>query len=417
MSVDLADRPPLDQVEPAPSVSAVLARGAAVAVWVCLASFGVVAAPVLIAWLGAGASEPISDALSVAGLGWLAALGSTLSMPDMTVDLTPLGLTLVVVLLACRGGLWAGEGAVSATGTRVATLLAATALTAGVVAGVAATLVASDTVAVDPGDAATHAGLLTLTGTALGVRSIWWAGISHRVPRVLALAWRPTLAAASVLLALAAGVTTVTLVSSFGEITSLLDQLDPGAAGMLALLLACLAYLPTLLVWVLAVAVGPGVSVGAVVSVGGAGVDEGALPGFPLLALVPDSVPAWLTPVGLTGVVAAGALAGLVAHRASAAPSPASGAASDSSPSPWWEPVAAAVLAGVAVGITVAFAAWAASGSMGPGDLSWAGVEPLVGVTVGLAVTASASATAGTLSWRRRRQSPSRDASESFNAS
>lgn len=391
-----------------------LAHGAAVALWVCVAGFGVVAAPVLIAWLGAGAVEPMADVLSVAATGWLLGMGVTLSTPDAYWGLTPLALTLVSVLLAYRGGLWAAESTRPGTGSRIGTLLASTTLTAAALGGIVAAAVSSDGLRIDPGEAASQAGLVTLTGMAAGVLLAdagWRPELSRRFPAWVGAALRPAMAALAVLLAAAAALTTVALVASFGTITALLDQLAPGVAGLVALLLLCLAYLPTLLVWVLAVAVGPGVSLGAVVSVSGSGVSLGPLPGFPLLGVAPEAMPGWVPAVGIASVVLAGLLAGLMA----------TGRAAGSEAPPAWQPAASAALAGVAVGLAVAFASWASSDAMGPGDLSWVGVQAgQVGAMVGAAVASTAATTAAVIGWRRARrlpQSPSRDASDSFSAS
>jgi len=408
VSSALADRAHSDELhaEPPTSIARMLAQGAAVAVWACVAGFGVVAAPVLVAWLGAGLAEPLEDALSVAGTGWLLGMGATLSALDGYWALTPLGLTLVSLLLAYRGGLWVAEGASPVTGSRLAVAVGSTALTAAALGGVVASAVTSDLVRIDPGEAAAQSGLVVATGAAVGVLSV---ELDRRrgllaAPGWLVAARRPALAALAVLSAAAAGLTTVALIGSFGTITSLLEQLDPGAAGLLALLVLCLAYLPTLLVWVLAVLLGSGVSLGAVVSVNATGVDAGSLPGFPLLGVVPQTMPGWLAPAGLVTVLVAGAVAGLIAGRGYDAGHR------------WWEPTATVGAAAVGVAVVVALVSWAASGAMGPGDLSWVGVEAATAAgRAGVGVAAAGMVAAGVLTWRAHR--PSREASDSLSAS
>ena len=83
-----------------------------------------------------------------------------------------------------------------------------------------------------------------------------------------------------------------------------------------------------------------------------------------------------------------------------------------------WEPAATGGAAGLAVGTAVAVTAWAASGPMGPGDLSWWGIHAAaagglsgLGVAVGAALTATAHA------WRRGDYRPSLDDSDSLSAS
>lgn len=412
VSSALADPPRLDGAGSPPlSVARLLAHGAAVGVWVCVATFGVVAAPVLIAWLGAGADEPLRGALSVAAAGWLVGNGATLMTPDASVDLTPLGLTVVALMLAYRGGLWAGESGHPLTGTRIGVLLGSTAATSAAIGGVVAAAIAADSLGVDPGDAAVQVGLVAVTGAAVGVvhsDAAWRRDLMGRVPTWVVAAGRPVMAALALLLAASAALTTVAIAASFSTVTETLAQLDPGAAGLFALLVLCLAYLPTLLVWVLAVAVGATVSVGTAVSVGAAGVGEGALPGFPLLAVVPDTVPLGVPAFGGAAMLTAGVVAGLVAYRS----------VPRDADSTRWHPIASATLSGLATGLVLAVATWAASGSMGPGDLAVAGAEPArVGGVVAVVVALAAAGTAAAATWRASRQRPILDDSDSFSSS
>lgn len=418
MSSAVVSRPQPDGSGSAPaglpaSLARLLAHGSAVGVWVCVATFGVVAAPVLVAWLGSGADEPLLDAVSVAVAGWLLGNGATVVTPDASVDLTPLDLTVVALLLAYRGGLWAGESGHPLTGTRIGVMLGSTGLTSAAIGGVAAAVLAADGFGVDPGDAAVQVGLVAGAGAAVGVLrtdAAWRRDFASRVPTWVLAAGTPVVAALALVLAASAALTTVAIVASFSTVTDTLAQLDPGAAGSFALLALCLAYLPTLLVWVLAVAVGATVSVGASVMVSAASVSTGALPGFPLLGVVPDTVPRWVPVFGGAALVAAGVVAGFMAHRSVHRVAGSAG----------WHAPATATLSGLAVGLAVAVATWAASGSMGPGDLAVAGAEPSrVGGVVALVVGLVAAGTAAVAAWResRRGQSPSLDDSESLSSS
>lgn len=395
-----------DEVGQGPSMGWLLARGAGAAVWTHLAGLAVVAAPVLLAWVSAGADEPFGDALSVAAIGWLLGLGGTVSTPDASWSLTPLGLTLVLLVLAYRGGLWAAEQGGLTTGTRLGALLASAGVTAAVLGGVTAAGLTLQSASVDPGEAAVHAAAVCVLGAATGVLTVQRqvvAKVRSRLPSWMWGALRPAVGALATLVAVAGAVTTTMLVFSFGRITSLLEQIDPGVAGLVALLLVCLAYLPTLVVWALAVLVGPGVSLGSAVSVSATDVTSGALPGFPLLAGVPEAVPAWLWPLGVVAVLGCGVIAGTLAARGAAGRR--------------WEPAATGALAGLLVGAAVGLATWAASGGMGPGDLAWVGAPAAATAgTVAAAMGAAAAASATVLTWRSG-YSPSRDDSESLSAS
>jgi hypothetical protein len=160
----------------------------------------------------------------------------------------------------------------------------------------------------------------------------------------------------------------------------------------LALAAASLAYLPTLVVWTLAVLVGPGVALGTQVTVTSAGVDAGPLPGFPLLGAVPAAVPEWFVAVGPVLLAAAGVVAGLLLSRHRG---------EHDSP---LHSVLAAGATGVVTGVVAGVACWAASGPMGPGDWLWAGppVAPVTGI-VTLSVALPAAAVLLGAQWRDRR--------------
>ena len=411
MSSALADRPRLhaDAPDSGVPVARLLLHGAAVAVWVCVVGFGVVAAPVLLAWLGSGATEPLGDALSIAAAGWLLGLGATLTGADASWNLTPLGLTLVSLVLAYRGGIWAAEWSRPITGARAGALAASTCVTAAALGALAASVLTVPQITIDPGEAAAQTALVTLTGAAVGllvaeprVRRLTLA----RLPDWLRGSAIPAAGALSTLLMVSAAVMTVALVGAFGTVSSLAEQIDPGVAGLVTLLVLTLVYVPTLLVWTLAVLVGPGVSLGTQVSVSAQDVQVGPLPGFPALGIVPESMPSWVGVVGAVALVGAGVVAGLLVRRRDPA-----GAA-------WWQGPASAALAGLLVALAVSVLAWAASGGMGPDDLAWVGVRSAVaGLVAGVAVGLSGAATAALLGWRGRRYNPSRDVRASVSAS
>lgn len=408
----LVDRSGVDQgdVGQPAQLGRVLLSGAAVGVWVCVAGFAVVAAPTLIAWLGAGATEPMLDVLSVAGAGWLLGLGATLTTADASWGLTPLGLTVISLVLAYRGGLWAADSASLTTGSRAGALLLTATVSAGAVAGVVAAQLSLAAVTVDPGEAASQAGLITASGVALGLLAIggpWRDSLVHRIPAPLLGSLAPALGAVAVLAVAAAGLTTLAVLGSFGTITSLLNQIDPGAAGVLALLVASLAYLPTLMVWTLEVIIGPGVSLSAQVAVSSSGVDAtGPLPGFPLLGVVPESVPGWLPLLGTVTMVVSGLVGGVLVRRRR------------SSDQGLRRTVVSGGLVGVLVGLGVAVASWSAGGPMGPGDLAQVGGSPaLAGAIAAVIVGVCAVLTVLVLEWRPTAHRPSRDLSASLSES
>ena len=365
------------------------AGGALAGVWTAVVGLAVVAAPVLLAWLGAGAREPMGDALSVAATGWLLGLGATISTGSAAWGVVPLGLTLVLAVLAARAAGWAVDWSGADQRPALLLLVVAQAATGGLLAATAATL-SGLPVRADPGEAAARTALVLAVGAAgglLGERRWqlqgWWGRVGPAA-----------LASAALIVCVAAGALTVALVASAGTIVRLVGQIDPGLGGAAALLALCLAYLPTAVVWVLAVLTGPGVSLGAQVDVGLGGVTSGPLPGVPLLGAVPTSVPASWVAASALGLVAAGVIAGLLVVRdLPAASGPLLAGAAGAG---------AGVLAGAGLGV----AAWAASGPLGPGDLAHVGTQPAaVAVVVGLVVGAVAALVAAAAVRREQRRS------------
>jgi len=94
------------------------------------------------------------------------------------------------------------------------------------------------------------------------------------------------------ILALSAMVVAIMLVVSFGTVISLYEALQPGALGIVALSIAQLVLLPTLIVWAASFLIGPGftLGVGAVVSVLGTNLQ--AVPALPILGIIPAQPPA-----------------------------------------------------------------------------------------------------------------------------
>ncbi len=77
------------------------------------------------------------------------------------------------------------------------------------------------------------------------------------------------------------------LVWNYAEVISLYEALQPGAVGVIALSVAQLALVPTLLVWVVSWLVGPGFVLGASAVFSPLGTQVQAVPALPMLAALP----------------------------------------------------------------------------------------------------------------------------------
>lgn len=199
----------------------------------------------------------------------------------------------------------------------------------------------------------------------------------------------------------------VLLLVSFSRVISIFESLQPGALGLVALAVAQLALLPTVIVWAALWMVGPGFSLGAGALISPLGTNLQAVPALPLLGIVPTTVPASALVVVLIPVIAAFALGVSVAPRVSG------GAGlwrSVSDTGFFQQPLVAivsvAVLAGVVAASLGGLLTALTSGSLGPGRFEVVGGDPGVimlwwGIEVGLGVVLGTLAGATTRQARR----------------
>ena len=186
---------------------------------------------------------------------------------------------------------------------------------------------------------------------------------------------------------------------SFATVIGLFEALGPSIPGLVVLFVGQLAFVPTIVAWLSAWAVGPGFQLGQAAQFSPLGTDIQAVPALPILGALPSAPVTGYTVILLPVVAAvvAGALAErTLEHRVS------DSLWRSGETSVIRQPVIRGALAtvlatAVAVGLAVVPVALA-TGSLGPGrfatvgvDLgafaSWWSIEVAVGVAVGLGVS------------------------------
>jgi hypothetical protein len=199
-------------------------------------------------------------------------------------------------------------------------------------------------------------------------------------------------------LGLAAVAVAALVLVSFASVVSLYEALQPGVYGIIALSIAQLALLPTVVVWAFSWMVGPGFSLGVGAMVSPLGTNLQAVPALPLAGIVPSEVPTFALMIIVVPVVVAFG-AGL-ASRARLVGDTRGGLWRDIQTTRFGDQplvqiaVAAVIAGGVAAGGGGVLAA-VTSGQMGPGrfvlvgpDPSqialWWGLEVFIGVLLGL---------------------------------
>jgi hypothetical protein len=323
---------------------------------------------VLVVWaIGGTAAVGAGEAVRGGLVAWVAAHHVPIELPAGMLGLTPLGLTLVLLLLTGRAGAAAQRALPSPAGLAALARGGLIGLPYGLVVATATGLARVGDVSVPPVRA-------LLMGVAVG--ALGGAVGSLRAYGVVR-AWEELPVPATVVVdATVAAVAALTLGGLLAFLTSLswhagraadvATSLRPGFAGGVALALLCLLLLPNAAIWTTAYACATGVAVGVGTSVSMGGVEIGAVPALPLLAALPAAGPAprasWL--LVLVPLVAAVA-AGVVVGRGDVATDPARAAA--------W-----ALAVGCATGAVVLVLCELAGGALGPGRLATAGPNPWV---------------------------------------
>ncbi|WP_371518477.1 DUF6350 family protein [Kitasatospora sp. NBC_01300] len=245
-------------------------------------------------------------------------------------------------------------------------------------------------------------GLLAGLATAAGARSARAAGPAApprrpawRLLDRLPAPFRPAGGAAAVrgsVLAAGAG-----LVAAGGVLVAVAAALDAAAGGghgmavlgrgpaaLVGLLLLGVVLLPNAVLWGTAYALGPGFAVGSGTVVAPGGTVLGAVPEFPMFALLPAEGPGGWRLAALLLPVLAGVVPAVLLGRAAAGPRTAAGA--DDSDGfddgdgggPW--PLAATVVAVLAAalltGVAVAAAGWLSGGALAGGRMARLGPSP-----------------------------------------
>lgn len=258
-------------------------------VWAAAMSLLSVAFVVLAAWIFAPlGSGQFGDVMRTSAAVWLLADGGLLRWQGAVLSLPPLLLTMGLMLFQRRAGRWLAaataaesvRAALPALGFAIAAAVSAQVLVANAIAGLG--LVAP------------------IARNAAGAAVVALLGFSWGVEREVVPAWPPqwVLVARALrvfvqaLFVPAVAVLLVLLVARRAAFLDVLQAVAGDVTSRIELVGVCLAYLPTVLLWLVALMAGPGFSLGTGTYVGLSSLTVGALPPVPLLALLPGQMPA-----------------------------------------------------------------------------------------------------------------------------
>ena len=336
---------------------------------VAAAGWLLMAGPAALGWLTSPESQ-LADALGLASRVVLLANGAVTTIGGQAVSIAPLGLTLALILLGVPVAGLAARAAIDETDDLRGLVLRVGGAYAGTYI-VFITLIAFFV----PETSVIRAFL----GSVLigGISGFWgvtravgydpcerWPVRARSFPRGIGVA-------ALICVGTGAALLSVVLILGRERIAAIADGLGgDGTAGILLIVIQ-LAWLPNLVIWAMAWALGAGVTLGEGTLLDMNGTSLGFLPAIPVLGAVPDPGPvpelAWLW---LLGGVLAGVLATLVVTL-------------NRSSERFYETSMTGGIAGILAGALLFVLAWFASGGLGTQRLAHVGVR-----LGGLAITA-----------------------------
>ena len=281
-----------DHIKPHPApVAGFIGAGAAIA-------FGLVPtfAVVMGAWLiAAHGNESVNQVAAASGIAWLGLQLVPITIGTQIIGLLPWGFIVLPIYLVWRSTEWALKSADPQTAKdywSVAGILAgAYGLINAALAGLASSNGLSASIIITllrtSGLAAIVAVACVLTYAPS--RSV----ILDQLPETIRNGVKPGFATFMVLLLAGAGLSTVSLIAHFKEVSAVGQVMAPQAYDGFFLLLLGIGYLPTAAVWSMSYLIGPGVVVGGTGVVSMYHANPGALPAFPILSVLPSSAPSW----------------------------------------------------------------------------------------------------------------------------
>lgn len=304
----------------------------------------------LITWFGSSGGSPI-DALRLGVTGWVYVHGASLSIGGASVTIVPWGGTLLVVwLLAWSVSRVREDGDDTWPAWGLATIIVYTVAVAAV-----AIVVAAGDVGIN--DAVVTTFVIAILATAVGLRDSWWTEIPDRVRTGVAAGAH----AFGVILGAGVLLVAVSLFLQRDRFVEIWQSLDPGWVGGLTLAVFCVAWLPNLVAWAVAVMLGPGFALGVGTSVDLWGSQLGQIPAIPVLAAIPEagSFPGWVFGLAVVPVVAGMAAGWRVVE--------------DVESEVMTDVILEGVIAAAAAGLVVALLVAASGGSIGPGLMQQSG--------------------------------------------
>ena len=288
------------------------------AAWAAGIGLAIAALSMVLVWVATPASGlGVAESLHLAGLLWIVAHGTPVTIGAVTYSLMPWGLALVPLLLLGYAGGWSARRSTVGSVRDLVVLVASGVLAYSIVAAAVAHFSAPSGSSTSLPWAVLHAVILAAVAFGWGAARAARDVLSGAIPSWLRITVTSGTVGAVAILGFGAVGGAVALIARVDDAITMTQSLHAGVWGGLGLLLLSLAYVPVAIAWSASYVIGAGFVIGPAVAVSPfiPVTAPTQLPPFPMLAAVPSSATpaAWALP--LLGVVA-GILAGVAVARA-----------------------------------------------------------------------------------------------------
>lgn len=258
-------------------------------------SFILIGIPIWAAWLTTehGSNGP-RELLNLIGGAWLGIQNVPLNNGAVKYSILPWGLVIIVIFALYRAALMLARATRHSGRLELGILLAVSTLTYAATMAAVAQFTATEGLQAPIGQATLTGAVIALLTTATALLRTTEQGktLTKAIPKGIWTVFRAGSAGILGLLAAAATLALISLIWHFWQAREILEYLDAGVFGGLLIVIACIGYLPVLVLWSLAYLLGPGIAIGP-----GIGISPfmpapppTELPAFPLLAALPEKV-------------------------------------------------------------------------------------------------------------------------------
>ena len=241
--------------------------------------------------LAAHGTESSLQVLRASAIAWQATHLVPVFISGIPVGILPWGFAAVPIFIIWKAMHWTLKSALPTHGRQFWLVTIYFSLLYGLVSGLISLICSTDGLSTSFIQAILHNSLIALIVSSVVLLDYAPSPkvLTDRLPADFLIGFKPGLIAFTLIWALSALVTTVSLIARWSEVKAIANLMAPSSLDQIFLTFLNIGYLPTVITWVFSYVFGASIHLGgaAVVSIGV--VSPGALPAFPLLAILPST--------------------------------------------------------------------------------------------------------------------------------